>query len=84
MKTKVSAQANVSEANVKQPQVAAEGNDPEIDNAVRRSVGIAALRRLRRMVDAENAQDALQARWAKRLSWAFAVAAVLTLAWLVR
>lgn len=56
--------------------------DPEIDNAVRRTVGIMALHRLRGLVDAENAQDATQARWAVRLSWAFALVAALTLAWL--
>jgi hypothetical protein len=84
MTTKASAQADASEANVKQPPVAAEGSDAEIDRAVRRSVGIAALRRIRMIVDAENAQDAVQAIWARRLSWAFAAAAVLTLVWLVR
>jgi hypothetical protein len=56
--------------------------NPEIDKAVRRTVGIAALRRLRVLVDAENAQDTIQARWAVRLSWAFALAAAMTLAWL--
>ncbi|HEX8962380.1 MAG TPA: hypothetical protein VF801_05200 [Rhodocyclaceae bacterium] len=57
-------------------------NDPDIEKAVRRGVGIAALRRLRRMVDAENAQGAADARWATRLSWLFALAAALLLAWL--
>ncbi|MDK9724200.1 MAG: hypothetical protein OEL88_04870 [Sterolibacteriaceae bacterium MAG5] len=57
-------------------------SDPRIDEAVRRTVGIAALRRLRRMVDAEAAADAASARWARRLSWILAVAAVLAVAWI--
>ena len=42
-------------------------SDSEIDRHVRRIVGIATLRRLRRMVDSENANDARQAMLAKRL-----------------
>lgn len=57
-------------------------SDPRIEEAVRRTVGIAALRRLRRMVDAEAAADAASARWARRLGWAFALAAVLAVAWI--
>lgn len=57
-------------------------SDPRIDEAVRRTVGIAALRRLRRLVDAEMAADAAAARWARRLSWILAVAAVLAVAWI--
>ncbi len=82
MKTEVSAQANVSAANVKQPQVAAGGNDAEIDRAVRRTVGFAALRRLRRLADADRADRQADARWVRRLSWLFGIAALLTLAWL--
>ncbi|MGE5466943.1 MAG: hypothetical protein ACM3Y9_05905 [Ignavibacteria bacterium] len=57
-------------------------SDPRIEEAVRRSVALAALRRLGRMANAERAQDAEQARWATRLSWTFAAAALLALAWL--
>jgi len=56
--------------------------DPDIDKAVRRVVGFAALRRLRRMADAEMAHEHEEARWAVRLSWGFGLAAVLALAWL--
>lgn len=58
-------------------------DDPEIRRAVRRTVGIAALRRLRRLVDAENAREAAKARWGRRLSVFFVLAAVLALAWMV-
>jgi cation transport ATPase len=56
-------------------------NDPEIERNVRRTVGIAALRRLRRLVDAEQALESDNRRWARRLSITFVVAAVLVLAW---
>ena len=58
-------------------------DDAEIRRAVRRTVGIAALRRLRRMVDAENALEAEKARWAKQMAIFFILAAVLALAWIV-
>jgi hypothetical protein len=54
----------------------------DIERGVRRRVGIAALRRLRRMVDAEREMDATNARWARRLIWAFALAAVAAVGWL--
>ena len=57
--------------------------DPEIQRAVRRTVGIAALRRLRRIVDADNALEAEKARWGSRLSIFFVLAAVLALAWML-
>lgn len=57
-------------------------SDPKVDKAVRRVVGIAVLRRLRAMVAAEKAQDETEARWATRLSWIFAFAAALAVAWL--
>lgn len=57
-------------------------NDSSVDKAVRRVVGLAALRRLRGLVDADAAQQQADARWAVRLSWAFAVAAVLAVGWL--
>ncbi len=56
-------------------------DDPEIQRAVRRTVGIAALRRLRRIVDADNALEANKALWARRMSILFLLAAALALAW---
>ena len=58
-------------------------DDPEIQRAVRRTVGIAALRRLRRIVDADNALEAEKARWGRRLSILFLLAAALALAWIL-
>jgi hypothetical protein len=56
--------------------------DPEIQRAVRRTVGIAALRRLRRMVDAEQALDEGNALWARRLSIFLGIVALLAVAWI--
>jgi hypothetical protein len=56
--------------------------DPEIERGVRRVVGIAALRRLRRMVDAESAGEAEKAILATRLAWTFALAALLAVLWI--
>lgn len=58
-------------------------DDPEIRRAVRRTVGIAALKRIRRIVDADNALEADKQRWARRLAMLFALAAVLALAWML-
>ncbi len=58
-------------------------DDPEIRRAVRRTVGIAALRRIRRIVDADNQLEADKSRWASRLSIFFLLAALLALAWIV-
>jgi hypothetical protein len=57
--------------------------DPEIQRAVRRTVGLAALRRIRRIVDADNQLEADKARWARRLSIFLLLAALLALAWIV-
>jgi carbon monoxide dehydrogenase subunit G len=57
-------------------------SDPEVERGVRRIVGIAALRRLRRMVDADAAAEVEKSALATRLAWAFAVAAVLAVAWI--
>lgn len=43
-------------------------SEPRLDQAGRRLAAIAALRQLRRLVDAERAQEAVKARWAGRLS----------------
>ncbi len=58
-------------------------DDPEIKRNVRRAVGIAALRRMRRIVDADNALEAAKRRWARRLSIVLLLAALLALAWIV-
>lgn len=57
--------------------------DPDIERNVRRTVGIAALKRIRRLVDADNELEAGKQRWARRLSIAFLLAAVLVLAWML-
>jgi hypothetical protein len=57
-------------------------SDPEIERGVRRVVGIAALRRLRRMVDADAAAETKKSALATRLAWAFALAALLAVAWI--
>lgn len=57
-------------------------SNPDIDSAVRRTVGIAALRRLRAMVDADRAQQETDARWAARVAWVLVLAAALGAAWL--
>jgi hypothetical protein len=57
-------------------------SDPEIERGVRRVVGIAALRRLRRMVDADAAEETKKSALATRLAWALALAAALAVAWI--
>ena len=57
-------------------------DDPKIERNVRRTVGIAALRRIRRIVDADNELEADKQRWARRLSIFFLLAALLALAWI--
>jgi hypothetical protein len=57
--------------------------DEKIQRAVRRTVGIAALHRIRRIVDADNALEAGKQRWTRRLSILLIFAAVLALAWIV-
>lgn len=56
--------------------------DEKIQRAVRRTVGIAALKRIRRIVDADNALETEKSRWALRLSIFFMLVAVLALAWI--
>jgi hypothetical protein len=56
--------------------------DEKIQHAVRRTVGIAALKRIRRIVDAENALETEKSRRALRLSIFFMLVAVLALAWI--
>lgn len=57
--------------------------DEKIRHAVRRTVGVAALRRIRRIVDADYALEADKRRWARRLAMLFLLAAVLALAWML-
>jgi hypothetical protein len=57
-------------------------SDQEIQRGVRRVVGIAVLRRLRRMVDGDAAAEAEKSALATRLAWAFALAALLAVAWI--
>lgn len=56
--------------------------DDYIEKSVRRRVGVAALKKLRRMVDADVAAEQAKAWWASRLAWGFAIAALLVLLWL--
>lgn len=55
-------------------------NDEYVDRMVRRRVGLDALRRLRRLVDAEREMEAGGARLALRLALLFAVLLGLTFA----
>ena len=57
--------------------------DEKLQRAVRRTVGVAALRRIRRIVDADNALESSKQRWARRLSIILILAAILALAWIV-
>jgi len=53
-------------------------SDEHVERMVRRRVGLDALRRLRRLVDADRAQEADKARLARRLTFVLAVLAGLT------
>lgn len=57
--------------------------DEKIQRAVRRTVGIAALRRIRRLVDADNALEAAKQRRARRLALLFVAAAAMVVAWML-
>ncbi len=57
-------------------------DDPVVAHGVRRTVGIATLRRLHRMIDDEKHTEATDARFARRLGIACGVAALLTVAWM--
>ncbi|MGE5489835.1 MAG: hypothetical protein ACM31P_00965 [Actinomycetota bacterium] len=45
---------------------------PDIDQAIRRTTGFAALRQIRRLIDDEIALEKWRARWARRIGAAFA------------
>lgn len=53
----------------------------QIEAASRRTAGVAALRHIRRIVDAEAAQEALKATWAKRFGSLFGVLAIVIVTW---
>lgn len=58
-------------------------SDETVDRGSRRAVGVSVLKRLRGLVDGEASRRNAEARWARRLSWLFglaALAAVLLLA----
>jgi|GEM_PF-3378966 len=59
-------------------------NKEYIDRVVRRKVGIAALRHIRKLVDTENESDQFAARRARQLGWLFAALALLFVLYLVR
>jgi len=52
-----------------------------IDMASRRTAGIAALRKIRRIVDAEIAHEQIKATWAKRFTAGFGVFFIVALTW---
>jgi hypothetical protein len=58
-------------------------SDDYVDRMVRRRVGLDALRRLQRLVDAERVREASEARLAQRLAVGIVVLAGLTLLYLL-
>jgi hypothetical protein len=56
--------------------------NPDIERAVRRTVGIAALRKIRKLVDADAEQQAREAVLGRILTWVFGVLFLLVLLWL--
>jgi hypothetical protein len=61
-------------------------NDEEIRQHVRRLAGFAALRRIRKIVDTEEAAESRNAFWAKRIALVITLLAVLFIGglWLLR
>jgi hypothetical protein len=56
----------------------------DLDRAVRRAVGIAALHRLRRMIDDERRDEAADRLLVRRIAWGLAAsAAAVTALWLL-
>jgi len=53
-----------------------------IRRSVRRRVGLAALRRIRRLVDEDARREAANRRWARPVAMLLAVAALLAIAWI--
>ncbi len=56
-------------------------SDPQIDEAVKRVVGRAVLRRLQRMAREDDAAEAENARWARRLTVVLVTAAIAAVIW---
>jgi len=56
-------------------------SDPQVDEAVKRVVARAVLRRLQRLVREDAAAEAENARWARRLTAVFVAAAVAAVLW---
>lgn len=56
--------------------------DADIERAVRRTVGIAALRKIRKLVDADAEQQAREAVLGRILTWVFGVLFLLAVLWL--
>lgn len=56
-------------------------SDPQVDEAVKRVVGRAVLRRLQRLVREDAAAEAENARWARRLTAVLIAAAVAAVLW---
>lgn len=59
-------------------------DDESIQQAVRRQTGVAALRRLRELVDQDAARERVNVRWARRLGVVFLVAAIAAIVWLAQ
>ncbi|MBK7899827.1 MAG: hypothetical protein KA603_01960 [Azonexus sp.] len=55
----------------------------DLDHAVRRAVGIAALRRLRRLINEERREEAENRLLARRIAWGLAAAAAVAALWLI-
>ena len=56
-------------------------SDPKIDEAVKRVVGRAVLRRLQRLVREDAAAEAEDARWARRLTVLLIAAGIAAVLW---
>lgn len=56
--------------------------DADIERAVRRTVGIAALRKIRKLVDADAEQQSREAALGRVLTWVFGVLFLLAVLWL--
>lgn len=56
---------------------------PDLEPTVRRAVGIAALRRLRRLVDEERRQEEENRLLVRRITWGLLIATAASACWLV-
>ncbi|HRE16741.1 MAG TPA: hypothetical protein PLW86_06670 [Rhodocyclaceae bacterium] len=53
----------------------------QIEIASRRTAGMAALRKIRRIVDAEIAHEQIKATWAKRFTAGFGILLIVAITW---